>query len=271
MNLNQIREEILDEMSKKNLGKVVVSLSGGLDSTVLLHLMVNILGKENVYCLSADYSQRHNIELHQARRTTALLDVQHQIIDISFLGKMASKVSSMVKGDVATPTMEDVLGDPQPSTYMPNRNMILASITASFAEAVGADTLALGIQKIDSYSYWDTTPEFFEAVENVLMLNRKNPITFIAPFLNMSKTEEIQLGVELGVDFGTTWTCYAGAYDDTRTIYEPEPAGGRNPVTEYHYQPCGVCPSCMERAAAFTKSSVEDPLVTNGVWARNTL
>lgn len=245
--------------------QVAVSLSGGLDSTVLLHLMVKKFGAKNVHAISFDYNQRHDVELHQAKRTTTLLGVQHQIIDISFLGKMASKVSSMVKGDVATPTMEDVLGDPQPSTYMPNRNMILASITASFAEAVGADTLALGIQKIDSYSYWDTTPEFFEAIENVLMLNRKNPITFIAPFLNMSKTEEIQLGVELGVDFGTTWTCYNPASEPAPYSVEQEYAGGKNHIPHTHYRPCGVCPSCKERAAAFTKADVEDTLVTNGV------
>ena len=245
--------------------RVAVSLSGGLDSTVLLHLMVKKFGAKNVHAISFNYNQRHDVELHQAKRTTTALSVQHQIVDISFLGKMASKVSSMVKGDVATPTMEDVLGDPQPSTYMPNRNMILASITASFAEAVGADTLALGIQKIDSYSYWDTTPEFFEAVENVLMLNRKNPITFIAPFLNMSKTEEIQLGVELGVDFGTTWTCYNPTEERAEDTWMHEPAGGRNAISHIRYTPCGICPSCKERAAAFTKASVEDTLVTNGV------
>jgi 7-cyano-7-deazaguanine synthase len=251
--------------------RVVVSLSGGLDSTVLLHLMVKHFGAKNVDAISFDYNQRHDVELHQAKRTTELLGVRHKIVDISFLGKIAAGVSAMVKGDVATPTMEDVLGDPQPVTYMPNRNMILASITAAFAESVGANTIALGIQKIDSYSYWDTTPEFFEAIENVFKLNRKTPINFIAPFLNLSKTEEILLGVELGVDFGMTWTCYEGSYTETRTVYEREPAGGRNAIIEYHYMPCGKCPSCKERAAAFAKAGVEDPLVLNGIWARKSI
>ncbi|MCA1806912.1 MAG: 7-cyano-7-deazaguanine synthase QueC [Actinobacteria bacterium] len=245
--------------------RVVVSLSGGLDSTVLLHLMVRRFGADNVDAISFNYNQRHAVELHQAKRTTELLGVRHKIIDISFLGKMASSVSAMVMGDVATPTMEDVLGDPQPTTYMPNRNMILASLTAAYAETVEANTIALGIQRIDSYSYWDTTPEFFESIENVLMLNRKNPIAFIAPFLEMSKTEEILLGVELGVDFGMTWTCYDPQTEAAESTWEREEAGGRNEIKHYRYIPCGKCPSCKERAAAFTKAGVVDPLVTSGV------
>lgn len=245
--------------------RVVVSLSGGLDSTVLLHLMVKHFGANKVDAISFNYNQRHDVELHQAKRTTELLGVRHKIVDISFLGKIAAGVSAMVKGDVATPTMEDVLGDPQPVTYMPNRNMILASITAAFAESVGANTIALGIQKIDSYSYWDTTPEFFEAIENVFKLNRKTPINFIAPFLNLSKTEEILLGVELGVDFGMTWTCYDPIIERAEDTYESEPMGGRNAIPHYRYIPCGKCPSCKERAAAFAKAGVVDPLVGVGV------
>jgi len=245
--------------------RVVVSLSGGLDSTVLLHLMVRYFGADKVDAVSFNYSQRHDVELYQAKRTTELLGVRHKIIDISFLGKMASSVSAMVKGDVATPTMEDVLGDPQPTTYMPNRNMILASLTAAYAEIAGANTIALGIQRIDSYSYWDTTPEFFEAIENVLTLNRKNPIGFIAPFIEMSKTEEILLGMELGVDFAMTWTCYDPIVEEAESTWQREPAGGRNEVKHYRYIPCGKCPSCKERAAAFTKAGIEDPLVETGV------
>lgn len=249
----------------ENVNRVCVSLSGGLDSTVLLHLMVKKYGAENVYAISFDYNQRHDIELIQARRTTAELGVPHRIIDISFMGDIAKNVSAMVKGDVKTPTMEDVLGEPQPVTYMPNRNMILASITAGFAESNDCDGLALGIQKIDSYSYWDTTPEFYEAVENVLKLNRKYPIHFVAPFLNLSKIEEIKLGVELGVDFGKTWTCYDPKVIETETVYEREPAGGRNAEYIDHYVPCGVCPSDFERKNAFEKAGVNDPIV-EGIW-----
>lgn len=253
MDISDVRANIEADVKAKGIEKVVVSLSGGLDSTILVYLMADILGKENVVCLSADYQQRHDIELKQAKATCTRLGIEHKIIDISFMGDIAAGVSAMVKGKVATPTMEDVLGEPQPVTYMPNRNMILASISAGFAESVGANGLALGIQKIDSYSYWDTTPEFYEAIEEVLILNRKHPITFVAPFLNLSKIEEIQLGVELGVEFGETWTCYnptATEMKDTGRIMNT---------------PCGTCPSCFERANAFEKAGVVDPVVIDGV------
>ena len=246
----------------EDIEKVVVSLSGGLDSSIMLHLMVKIFGPKKVAAISFNYNQRHDVELYQAQRTTALLGVQHQLVDISFLGKMAAGVSAMVKGDVATPTMEDVLGDPQPVTYMPNRNMILASLTAAFAESINANAIALGIQKIDSYSYWDTTPEFYEAIENVFLLNRKNPIRFLAPFLSFDKSDEIRLGKFLGVDFGMTWTCYNPIVERAADSYEREPAGGRNIVAHYSYRPCGVCPSCKERKQGFWKAdNTEDTLV----------
>lgn len=238
----------------EDIEKVVVSLSGGLDSSIMLHLMTRIFGPDRVAAISFNYNQRHDVELYQARRTTTLLGVQHQIIDISFLGKIAAGVSSMVKGDVATPTMEDILGDPQPTTYMPNRNMILASLTAAFAESIQANAIALGIQKIDSYSYWDTTPEFYEAIENVFLLNRKNPIRFLAPFLSFDKSDEIRLGRYLGVDFGMTWTCYNPTITRADDTYEYEPAGGRNAIPHYSYKPCGVCPSCMERKQGFWRA-----------------
>lgn len=226
--------------------KAVVSLSGGLDSSILLALAVRELGNENVEAVSFNYNQRHDVELIQAKKTCAKLGVKHTILDISFMGEFAKDVSAMVKGSVETPEMEDILGDPQPVTYMPNRNMILLSIVAGFAESVGADTVSLGIQATDSYSYWDTTPDFFDSILNVLKLNRKNEIKFVAPFVSMNKTKEILLGQELGFDMGSTWTCYQPK------IYESELSAT--------YTPCGICPSCFERRNAFEEAGVIDPL-----------
>lgn len=240
------------------VNRVVVSLSGGLDSSILLHLMVEKFGKDNVFAISFDYNQRHDIELQCAKTTTRKLGVAHKIVDITFLGKLASGVSAMVKGSVETPTINDVLGDPQPVTYMPNRNMVLASISAAYAEAVGADGIALGIQATDSYSYWDTTPDFYKAIEDVLLLNRKNRIYFVPAFLNLSKADEIRLGMEMGVNFQDMWTCYQPKMAMHAESYE-EPMGGISSRIDTLYTPCGICPSCAERLAAFRQVGIEDP------------
>ena len=147
--------------------------------------------------------------------------------------------------------------------------MVLASITAAFAESVGAEGVALGIQKIDSYSYWDTTPEFYQAIQAVLLLNRKHQIQFIAPFITLSKVDEIALGNELGVDYGETFTCYNPQIDKEETIYVDEPMGGKNSKVRKHFQPCGICPSCFERAQSFKKVGLVDPIVRDGVWDSN--
>ena len=231
---------IKNDFSKSK--KAIISLSGGLDSTTLLYKAVHELGVDNVEALSFDYNQRHDIELQQAKKTTALLGVKHTILDITFMGEIAKQCSAMVKGDVVTPDMEDILGDPQPDTYMPNRNMILISICAGFAESVYADTIALGLQSQDSYSYWDTTPDFYESILNVLKLNRKNHIQFVAPFVGMSKADELIVAEKLNVDYTKTWTCY-------------------NPVIQNNtYSICGKCPSCFERREAFKKAGISDPL-----------
>jgi len=120
--------------------------------------MTKRYGKENVFALSFMYNQRHDIELIQARNTTTRLGVAHKIIDVSFLGDLARNVSSMVKGAVPMATAKDIADKGQPSSYMPNRNLILVSLAAAYAEIIGTDAITLGIQRTDSYSYWDNNP-----------------------------------------------------------------------------------------------------------------
>ena len=251
--------------------KIVVSLSGGLDSTTLVYLMVNLLGKDNVYCLSMNYSQRHSVELECAKRTCAKLGVAHKIIDIGFLGDIVSGVSAMVVGDVKTPTIDDVNAAKEVKTYVPFRNAILSSITFAFAESVGADAIALGVQFGDyanneAYYYWDCSKKFTETMQQLADLNDKHKISYVAPFVELTKADEIKLGLKLGVDYGNSWTCYLGKSDGEKTEYWTEPAGGRNLITRKHFQPCGVCPSCVGRAEAFKSLGIEDPCVRDGVW-----
>lgn len=249
--------------------KIVISLSGGLDSTTLLHLAVNKLGRENVYALSFDYNQRHAVELFLAKKTCRELGVQHKIINLSFLGDIVSNVSAMVKGSVATPRADDLEAGKQVPTYVPFRNSILSSITFAFAESVGADAIALGVQygdyeNSDTYYYWDCSKAFTETMQQLADLNDKHKISYVAPFVKLTKKDEIKLGNELGVDYAKSWTCYNPVQDLKRIVYTHDPAGGRNEKIERFYEPCGVCPSCVGRANAFKELGLEDP--QQGVW-----
>lgn len=248
----------IEKTLPEKVSGVAVSLSGGLDSTTLLYLMVKKYGADKVHAISFVYNQRHDIELIQAKCTTKRLGVIHKVIDISFYGDITSKVSSMVKGEVPTPTIQEVLGDPQPSTYQPQRNAIFTFLVAAYAESNGLDIIALGLQQQDSYSYYDTRPEFYEGIQNIFDLNRKNYMRFLAPFIRMSKSDEILLGNDLGVPYDDTWTCYSPLTHDE---YQMEPAGGRNYIGK-SYKPCGVCPSCAERITAFRKVEIKDPLTS---------
>ena len=140
-------------------------------------------------------------------------------------------------------------------------------ISASFAESIGANIIALGLnmdqpdEEIIKYRYWDITPKFFEAMSAVLKLNTTHPLKFIAPFLLLSKVEEIQLGQELKVPYKDTFTCYNPLIEEYGTTYEPESAGGYNRHITHRYTPCGVCPSCFERAESFRKVGLTDPIL----------
>jgi 7-cyano-7-deazaguanine synthase len=219
--------------------KAVVILSGGLDSTILTYKISHELGAENINALSFNYGQRQIKELEKAAITCQKLGILHRIIDLSVLGHIAAPMSANIAGSqVNMPTVKEIIGDPQPVTYVPNRNAILLMLAASFAEVVGAEQVYIGLQCHDIYSYWDTTPQFFEAMNNVLLYNRQHAIEILAPFVRMSKADEIKLGVQLGVPFEDTLTCY-------------------NPDNEGHA--CGICPSCAERIANFKLVGIIDP------------
>ena len=214
----------------------VAIVSGGLDSVTLLHYLVKSEGRRPAV-ISFAYGQKHSKELAYAREQVALLDCErHLVLDLQPLqGLFAS--SALVSETIAVPDMVDVTGDPQPSTYVPNRNMIFLALAAAFAEANGVSDVFYGAQRHDMYGYWDTTPQFLERLNNVYRLNRKTPIQIEAPFVNHSKADIVRLGIELGVDYGRTWSCYAGQ----------ETA-------------CGRCPTCAERLEAFAELGLSDPL-----------
>lgn len=220
--------------------KAVVLLSGGLDSSTLLHYVIKRLWAGEVYALSFIYGQKHQCELQAAAWQAQAAGVKaHDVVDMSFFSALIPGGSALTDERQAVPRLADLAAAElsQPPTYVPNRNMMLLSLAAAYAEARGVTSLFYGAQTQDSYGYWDCTPEFLEKINAVLGLNRRNPVTVVAPFVNLRKADEIRLGLTLGVDYAHTWTCYRGG------------------VT-----PCGECPSCVERADAFREVGIADPL-----------
>jgi 7-cyano-7-deazaguanine synthase len=229
--------------------KKISILSGGLDSTVLTYSLVHKYGSENVIALSFNYGQRHSLELNKAITTCKKLGIRHEIIDISFMSEIIKNVSSLSnKKEVEVPNILDVIGDPQPPTYVPYRNMLLTTMAFTFAESNDVDEVYLGIQQHDEYSYWDTTIKFVEKMNRVSSLNRTNSIKLVAPFVSMSKQDEIEIGEKLNVPWEDTWTCYTGLNKDGEEIA------------------CGTCPSCSERIQNFLLADVEDKVKYNTSW-----
>ena len=223
-------------------GGAVVVLSGGLDSTVAMRLCVEKYGRENVRALTFYYGQRQSIEIDKARASTSLLGVRHKVLDLRILGDIGKGFSANLDSSIAMPTIHEVLGDPAPKTEVPNRNMILLSLTAAYAEVQQMQYILTGLQVHDQYSYWDTTQRFVDSINDVLKQNRKTKLEVIAPFSSFSKKDEIFLLKELDGSVGLlahTLTCY-------------------NPNGEGHS--CGKCPSCAERIKGFIDAGEIDPI-----------
>lgn len=222
------------------MNKALVVLSGGLDSTSALRLSLEQF--DEVEAISFDYKQKQRVELELASQTCKRLNVKHKIIDISFLNDINKGFSANTDSSINMPTIHDVLGEPQPITYVANRNMILMSIAASYAETRKINTIICGFQSNDTYGYHDTTPVFLEKLNSVLDENRTHKIKIIAPFANLSKYDELKAVLELDGNLDL--------YKTTITCYDPDDQG----------RSCGTCPSCSERLSAFKKIQIEDPI-----------
>lgn len=239
MNLEQALATLPETQSN-----VVSVLSGGLDSTILTYILVKKYGRDKVFALSYDYGQKQRRELAMASATCNLLKIPHKILDLKILGEIVKEVSANIGGtNVAMPTIKDVLGDPQPKTYVPFRNMILNSLAFSFAESNKASHVFTGLQVHDEYGYWDTTQRFVDGMNAIADQNRSHKVKLEAPFSALSKYDEILIANEIGnVHFEFTLTCYNPDSD------------GRS---------CGKCPSCSERIANFAKAGIKDPIPYN--------
>ncbi len=197
--------------------KIVITLSGGADSAVLLYKAATEF--DEVHTVTFNYGQRHNKELAAAQQQLInakdkfkSVNFSNKIIDIKFLLDIAP-VSSLTNKNIDTPNIKDVIGEAQPKSYVPFRNLMFLSIIASYAESINAYTIWYGAAEADSLAgYWDASIEFVDILNNLIELNRQNLIKVEAPLIKMSKKDIIQTGINLGVNFADTYTCYSGKY-----------------------------------------------------------
>jgi len=219
------------------MDRAVILLSGGMDSVTLLSYVKQRLEVARICALSFVYGQKHSRELECAKWQAERVGVaEHRILDISFYGDLTKGGSALTDRSIEVPDLKDIKSDDrmQPPTYVPNRNMVFLSLAAAFGEAQGIADVFYGAQAQDEYGYWDCSQDFVRRMNEVLSLNRKGRITVRAPFAAMSKAEVVKIGLELGVDYDHTWSCYRGGVD-----------------------PCGSCPSCVERNRAFADAGTE--------------
>ena len=218
--------------------KAVVLLSGGLDSTTALYLAKSE-GYE-VYSICFDYGQRHNKEIKCAKNIAEKVGVKEHILVNTNMNAWGG--SALTDENINVPKGDENSKD-IPITYVPARNMIFLAYAASYAEVVGAQDIFIGVSQVDYSGYVDCRQEFIEAMENAINKGtvcaavQGKKIKVRAPFMYITKTQEINLGIKLGVDYSDTWTCYKG--EDMA---------------------CGICDSCLLRIKAFKEAGLTDPI-----------
>jgi len=191
------------------------------------------------YALSFDYGQRHVHELSQSKKVAKACGAkQHKIakIDLGVFGG-----SALTDDDIDVPDHEE---QGIPITYVPARNTVFLSMALGWAEVLEANTIFIGANAVDYSGYPDCRPEYIESFERMANLATKQsvegvPFKILAPLIDLTKAEIIQQGIELGVDYGITSSCY-----------NPDEDG----------MPCNICDSCRIRAVGFAAAGLDDPI-----------
>ena len=220
--------------------KAICLLSGGMDSSTLAYLAKSE-GYE-ICALHLNYGQRtERKELACAKKIASLLNAQEFIeLDVGFFSHFGA--SSLTDREIAVEEFDPARAH-VPNTYVPFRNANLLSIATSFAEAKGAEAIYIGVQSLDYSGYPDCRPQFIEAFQRVIDLGTKDSthITLKTPFIHMTKTDILHVGLKLRVPYEHTWSCY------------------RNEVNA-----CGTCGSCHFRKEAFAAIDRKDPIEYEG-------
>ena len=215
----------------------VILLSGGLDSATTLAIARD--AGFDCYCLSLDYGQRHSVELDAAARVAKALGArEHRVVQLA-LSDFGG--SALTDSTIAVPV--DGVQSGIPVTYVPARNTIMLSLALAWAEVLGSRDIFVGVNAVDYSGYPDCRPEFIEAFEALANLATKAAVegaklNIHAPLISLTKAEIIRRGSALGVDYGTTISCYKA---------------------DQQGRACGECDSCRLRKEGFAAAGVADP------------
>ena len=220
--------------------KAVVLVSGGLDSTTCLA----IAREQNfdLYALTLNYGQRHDHELNSARMIVDFFNIHdHSIIDID----LAQFGGSALTDQIDVPKKRDLSDmDEIPVTYVPARNTVFLSLALAWAEVLGSFDIFIGVNALDYSGYPDCRPEYISSFEKTANLATKAGVSgstfkIHTPLIDMTKSEIIKVGLDLGVDYSLTSSCY-----------DPDQEGN----------PCGLCDACYLRLKGFKETGITDPL-----------
>jgi len=228
----------------------IVLLSGGLDSVTVLAIARE--AGHRVHALSFRYGQRHVLELGcAARQAERYGAVAHEVVDLSHLGRLVASATALVdSSDLEVPKGRDVdAASDIPVTYVPARNTLFLSYGLAWAEALGARDIFIGVNALDYSGYPDCRPAFIESFARTANLATRvgvegtgDAIRIQTPLIDRPKSGIVQRGLELGVDYADTVSCY-----------DPRPDAEGRPLA------CGRCDSCQLRRKGFEDAGVADP------------
>lgn len=222
--------------------KALVLLSGGIDSTTCLGMAVSLYGRDEVCALSLSYGQKHTKELEAAEKTAEYYQVEWLSMDVSNIFtystcSLLKHSQEEIPHESYAEQLKKQEGTPV-STYVPFRNGLFLSAAASIALSKGCSLIYYGAHSDDAAgnAYPDCSSEFHQAMNQAIYTGSGKQVMLEAPFVSWTKAEVVKKGLELGVPYALTWSCYEGGE-----------------------KPCGRCATCIDRAAAFKKNNAEDP------------
>lgn len=225
--------------------RVLVLLSGGVDSTTCLAMAVNDYGSENVEALSVFYGQRHSREIQAARDIAAYYGVDHKELDLAELFE-GSGCSLLGGGEIPEESYAEQLSktDGKPvSTYVPFRNGLFLATATTIAMVHGCSAVYYGAHRDDAAgnAYPDCSEDFNLAISEAVAEGSGGAVSIVAPLIQWNKAEVVAEGLSLGAPYHLTWSCYEGGD-----------------------APCGKCATCLDRAKAFAANGVPDPALQKG-------